>query len=357
MTGVRRKKVILGMSGGVDSSVAALLLKEHGYDVKGISLKLWAYRSENPCCSTEDIQDAALIAKQLRMDFEVLDMQEQFRHRVVEYYIREMTAGRTPNPCIVCNDHIKFGLLLDYALSNRYDYVATGHYARVYADAQGYHLAKAADRNKDQSYFLFMLDQKRLPLLLFPLGELDKNTVREIARKGELLTCTKKESQELCFLPAGGFGEFSRTYLGAGLTGGKIVNRDGTSVGTHRGLPFYTIGQRRGIGVYTNTPVYVIGKNVFDNSIMVDGSEGLMADTCTLKDVHWTAGKEPGFPLHANARIRYRHKEAKAEIRKKDDMLTVQFALPQRAITPGQAVVFYDGDEVLGGGWIQEVKR
>ncbi len=352
-----QKSVILGMSGGVDSSVAALLLKEQGYHVKGVALKLWAYKSENPCCSTEDINDAGMTARQLGIDFEVIDMQEEFRQSVVGYYIKELSSGRTPNPCIVCNDHLKFGLLLDYVLKNNYDYVATGHYARIRSDEKGFHLKKAIDGNKDQSYFLFLLDQKRLSRILFPLGELDKNTVRDIARRAELITCSKRDSQELCFLPAGGFGEFSKEYTNMDLRAGKIINRDGATVGTHRGLPFYTIGQRRGIGVYTNTPVYVIDKNVFDNSIMVDGMEGLMADTFTAKDVHWTSGKEPDLPFYANVRIRYRQKEKKAEIRRKNDMLIIQFSVPQRAITPGQAVVFYDDDEVLGGGWIGEVKR
>ena len=346
------------MSGGVDSSVSALLLKQQGYAVKGVALKLWAYHAENPCCSTEDLHDAETIARQIGIDFEVIDMQEEFRQAVVGYYISEMAEGRTPNPCIVCNDHIKFGLLLDYALKNRYDFVATGHYARIHADKDGFHLKKALDRSKDQSYFLFMLDQRRLSSVLFPLGDLDKDTVRDIARNAELITCNKRDSQELCFLPAGGFKEFSSTFSTmAPLREGTIVNREGTVMGTHRGLQFYTIGQRKGIGVYTNEPVYVIDKNVSANSITVDTGDGLMSDTFTVGNVHWIGGREPVFPLYANVRIRYRHTEKRALMKKKDTMLLIKFDSPQRAITPGQAAVFYHDDEILGGGWIGEVKR
>ncbi len=352
-----QKSVLLGMSGGVDSSVAALLLQKQGYTVKGVALKLWAYNAENPCCSTEDLHDAKTIAQQIGIDFEVIDMQEAFRKEVVGYYIKELSEGRTPNPCIVCNDHLKFGLLLDYASKNDHDYVATGHYARIQADKNGFHLKKAVDLRKDQSYFLFMLDQKRLTRILFPLGELDKNTVRNIARNAELITCNKRDSQELCFLPAGGFKEFSSKYTKMDLHEGKIINREGTIMGTHRGLQFYTIGQRKGIGVYTNEPVYVIDKNISDNSIMVGTRDGLMSDTFSVNGVNWIAGKEPDFPLYANVRIRYRHTEKRALMSKKDDMIIIKFDSPQRAITPGQAAVFYDDEEILGGGWIVEVKK
>jgi tRNA-specific 2-thiouridylase len=352
-----QKSVLLGMSGGVDSSVAALLLKKQGYTVKGVALKLWAYNAENPCCSTEDLHDARTIAQQLGIDFEVIDMQEAFRQSVVGYYLQELSEGRTPNPCIVCNDLLKFGLLMDYALKNNYDYVATGHYARIRADENGFHLIKALDHSKDQSYFLFMLDQTRLSRILFPLGDLDKNTVRDIARDAELITCEKEDSQELCFLPSGGFKEFSSTYTNIALREGKIIDRAGTTIGTHKGLQFYTIGQRKGIGVYTNEPVYVIKKNVADNSIMVDTGDGLMSDTCTVRDVHWIARKELDFPCYANVRIRYRHTEKRAFVNKKDTMIMIKFDSPQRAITPGQAAVFYHDEEILGGGWIEEAKR
>ena len=226
------------------------------------------------------------------------------------------------------------------------------------ADKDGFHLKKALDRSKDQSYFLFMLDQRRLSRVLFPLGDLDKDTVRDIARNAELITCNKRDSQELCFLPAGGFKEFSSTFSTmAPLREGTIVNREGTVMGTHRGLQFYTIGQRKGIGVYTNEPVYVIDKNVSANSITVDTGEGLMSDTFTVNNVHWIAGREPVFPLYANVRIRYRHTEQRTLMKKKDSMLLIKFDSPQRAITPGQAAVFYHDDEILGGGWIGEVKR
>ena len=346
------------MSGGVDSSVSALLLKQQGYAVKGVALKLWAFHAENPCCSTEDLQDARTAARQIGIDFEVIDMQDSFRQAVVGYYLSEMAQGRTPNPCIVCNDHLKFGLLMDYALKNGYDFVATGHYARIHRDAEGFHLKKAVDRSKDQSYFLFMLDQRRLARIIFPLGELDKHAVRDIARNAELITCNKRDSQELCFLPAGGFKEFSSTYSAmAPPREGTIVNREGTVMGSHRGLPFYTIGQRKGIGLYTNEPVYVIDKNVSDNRITVGTGDSLMADTFTVVNAHWIADREPDFPLHAQVRIRYRHTEKRALLDKKDAMILIKFDSPQRAITPGQAAVFYQDDEILGGGWIGEVKR
>lgn len=351
------KKVILGMSGGVDSSVAALLLKKEGYIVKGVALKLWAYNAENPCCSTNDLNDAKIIARQLGIDFEVIDMQEAFKHSVVEYYIKELSEGRTPNPCVMCNNYLKFGLLMDYALKNGYDYIATGHYANIYSDEKGFHLKKGKDKSKDQSYFLFMLDQNRLSKILFPLGELDKNTVRDIARNAELITCAKTDSQELCFLPAGGFKEFYNQYINMELQQGKIIDSKGRTIGVHNGLQLYTIGQRRGIGLYTNRPVYVISKNVHDNSIIVDTGEHLMSGVFSVKEVHWIAGEQPALPMYANVRIRYRHKEEKALITKEDGMIIVKFDSPQRAITPGQAAVFYNDDEILGGGWIWEVKR
>lgn len=352
----RQKSVILGMSGGVDSSVAALLLHEQGYKVKGVALKLWAYRSENPCCSTKDLNDAGIIAKQLGIDFEVIDMQHRFKELVVDYYVKELSHGRTPNPCIVCNDRLKFAVLLDYALKNDYDYAATGHYAGIRAEGDSYHLEKALDQNKDQSYFLFTLDQQRLSKILFPLGKLDKNTVREIARKAEMITCTKGDSQELCFLPGGGAEEFLKAQENVDIHKGNIINREHKVMGEHKGLPFYTIGQRKGIGSYTNRPVYVININTVDNSIMIGDESCLMANTFTVKDVHWISGKKPQPPFSAEVKIRYRHAGARAIITGKDTMLTIQFDSPQRAITPGQAAVFYNGAEVLGGGWIWEVQ-
>ncbi len=320
-------------------------------------MKLWAYKSENPCCSADDLNDAALISDQLGIDFEIIDARKQFKKMVVDYYIKELTSGRTPNPCVVCNDQLKFGLLLNYASKNSCNYVATGHYARIQFDGKDYHLKKAADPGKDQSYFLFMLDQKRLARILFPLGELDKSSVRAIARKAELITCSKRDSQELCFMPPGGASEFIRKYAHINVCEGIIVNKDNVPIGRHKGLPFYTIGQRKGIGVYTSKPVYVVKMNAADNRIMVDEKESLTANTFIVKDVHWIAKEEPHFPLYADVKIRYGHKGSKAEIRKKDDALTVTFENSQRAITPGQAAVFYNADEVLGGGWISEVKK
>ncbi|MGC8756662.1 MAG: tRNA 2-thiouridine(34) synthase MnmA [bacterium] len=351
-----KKRIILGMSGGVDSSVAALLLRDQGYIVKGVALKLWAYNAENPCCSTKDLNDAQMIAKHLGIEFEILDVQEAFKRSVVDYYIKELSEGRTPNPCIVCNDYLKFGLLLNYALENNYDFVATGHYARIQINETGYHLMKSFDQEKDQSYFLFMLDQKRLPNILFPLGELTKEKVRGIARHAELITCGKKDSQELCFLPEGGSEEFYRTYTNFAPQAGMIIDSKGEVVGTHKGLQFYTIGQRRGIGAFTNKPVYVVNKNIKDNSLTIGTHEDLMASILTVKDVHWIISP-PAFPMYANVRIRYRHKEKKALITNENDVITIKFDSPQRAITPGQAAVFYNGDEVLGGGWIWEVKE
>ncbi len=345
------------MSGGVDSSVAALLLREQGYAVMGVALKLWAYKSENPCCSTEDLDDAARTARQIGIEFKTLDMQSQFRELVVDRYERELASGRTPNPCVVCNDRLKFGLLLEYAMERGYDYVSTGHYARVRSDGQGYHLERALDPNKDQSYFLFMLDQRRLSRVLFPLGTLGKGTVREVARKADLVSCSKRDSQELCFLPEGGLEEFERVYGRRDMPEGSIVDEHNEVVGRHRGLPFYTIGQRRGLGVYTSAPVYVIHKNTADNSITVGTRERLLSAVCNVHGVHWIAGTEPSLPMYADVKIRYRHTAKRAEIRRKDDMIIVEFELPQKAITPGQAAVFYRGSEVLGGGWIGEVVR
>lgn len=351
-----KKRVILGMSGGVDSSVSALLLKEQGYYVKGIAMKLWAYNAENPCCSEEDLNDARMIAEHLGIEFEIIDMQEEFKHSVVDYYIKELSKGLTPNPCIICNDYLKFGLLLNFALKHDYDYVATGHYARIQISETGYHLKKAIDQDKDQSYFLFMLDQKRLSNILFPLGELTKNKVRDIARDAELITCSKKDSQELCFLPQGGSKEFYTKFADIVPHTGKIINIKGEIVGTHKGLQFYTIGQRKGLGLFTNIPSYVINKNIQDNSIMIGTDKHLLSRIFTVRNVHWII-PPPVLPIYADVRIRYRHKEKKAFITKENGVITIKFDSPQRAITPGQAAVFYNKDEVLGGGWISEVKE
>jgi len=342
------------MSGGVDSAVAAVLLKESGYDVTGIYLRLWPGGTTAPgnrCCSDEALEDARRICRAIGIPFYVLNLEDEFRRYVIAHYTSESIRGRTPNPCIVCNQRLKFGFLMSHTVALKADFLATGHYARVRRDESGYHLLKGKYHEKDQSYVLYTLDQTSLPRILFPLGELTKTEVREIAKGKKLPVSGKPESQDLCFLYAGG------GYIPAdiGDSHGEIVDLTGKVLGRHRGITHYTIGQRHGLNLTVGHPVYVVRIDATTNRVIVGGESDLLHRQLIASQLSWVSGEPPKSPVRITARIRYRSPEAPASLKVNADTAEVLFDEPQRAITPGQAVVFYQGEEVLGGGIIDSV--
>lgn len=360
-----KKRVILGMSAGVDSSVAAALLKEQGYDVVGVFLHFWkepgqdALR-ENKCCSLESQQDARKVAQMLDMHLYTVNAAQEFKKEVVDYFLSESKAGRTPNPCVVCNEHIKFNFLFKKMLEMDADFVATGHYAKIQKIKGKYHLFTSSDEEKDQTYFLYNLTQKQLGRILFPVGEFQKPQIREKAKQIGLPVFDKEDSQGLCFTPEKYPTEFMKRNMQ--LTGGDIVNTKGEKIGTHEGLPLYTIGQRRGINIGGSGPYYVVGRDFVTNQLIVTNDETdptIFRSNMEVEIKNWIAD-EPILPLETNVKIRYRHAlvrgiiKAQREKRKgKSLVYAVEFLEKQKAVTPGQSAVFYsDEGEVLGGGII-----
>ncbi len=350
-----KKRVLVAMSGGVDSSAAAALLVAQGYECDGAMLKL--YRGEDGrCCSADDAEDARQAAMQLGMRFYVFNETEKFRRCVMAHFVSEYVAGRTPNPCIDCNRELKFGALLERALTLGYDYLATGHYARVDIDPESgrYRLLRGRERRKDQSYVLYQLTQHQLRHLLLPVGDYDKPTIREQARSAGLSNADKGDSQDICFVPDGDYVGFLRRE-GVTLTPGCFVDTAGRVLGQHRGLPCYTTGQRKGLGVAAGKHVYVLRKNAADNTIVLGDDAELYAAALTAGNVHWISGETPPSPLRCTAKTRYSQTEADCTAYPlPSGGLRVVFDAPQRAITAGQAVVLYDGDVVLGGGTIEQ---
>ncbi|MBC8028596.1 MAG: tRNA 2-thiouridine(34) synthase MnmA [Pyrinomonadaceae bacterium] len=365
-------KLAVAMSGGVDSSAAAAILKEQGHELVGFTMQLWNQRrgisvDENGdplpsrCCSLDDVYDARRVAEELGFPFYVLNLEREFERDVVQPFVASYLSGETPIPCVSCNSRLKFASLDKLAESLGCDKVATGHYARVEFDeaANRHRLFRGRNLDKDQSYFLWELTQEQLSRAMFPLGEMSKPEVREVARASSLAVAEKKESQEICFVPDGDYAGFIDRYLAAEdsqdrLPGeGEIVSRSGEVMGHHDGVHHYTIGQRRGIGIAHEKPLYVINIDAPKNQVVVGMQEDLLSREFIAAGVNWVAFDQPAMPVRAEVRVRYRHTPAEATITPLEhNRVRVIFEEPQRAITPGQATVFYRGDEVVGGGWI-----
>ncbi|QGT78284.1 tRNA 2-thiouridine(34) synthase MnmA [Guyparkeria halophila] len=350
-------RIMVGLSGGVDSSVAALLLKEAGYRVEGLFMKNWEGDDDDEyCAAKEDMLDAMAVADKLGIDFHYVNFAGEYWDRVFEHFLHEYQAGRTPNPDILCNREIKFRAFLDHARALGADAIATGHYARRLDDATGVHLARGVDANKDQSYFLHALSRDQVGSAYFPVGELEKPRVREIAAAHDLITADKKDSTGICFIGERRFADFLKTYLPA--QPGPIETLEGERLGTHQGLMYHTIGQRQGLGIggtkaHGDAPWYVVGKDLESNTLLVAQGKNhpaLFADRLEAEQVHWIEPPPTDRPL--TAKIRYRQPDQAVRIEQTGDRLIASFEEPQRAITPGQSVVFYDGDICLGGAVI-----
>ncbi len=359
MTGER---VVIGLSGGVDSSVAAALLVEQGYDVVGVMLRLWvepALGEDDPmanrCCTPEAVDRARRVADCLAIPFHLLDAQDLFKSRVVDYFVAEYAAGHTPNPCVPCNRFVRFGFLLRQTLEMGGSLLATGHYARVRDVAGRRQLLRGRDGRKDQSYFLYALDQAQLSHVLFPLGELTKGEVREIARQRDLPVAEQPESQDVCFVADGDYRGFLRRQQPRLYRPGPIRDAAGRVLGQHQGLPAYTVGQRKGLGIGFSEPLYVLALDPGENALVVGSGDELDQVACVIENVRYIAGMAPSDTFQAQAQIRYRASPVDVTVNAlPGGGSRVRFASPQRGVTPGQSLVLYDGDVVLGGGIICE---
>lgn len=350
------KKVVVAMSGGVDSSVAAALLKRQGFDVTGIMLRLWSEpgsEAANRCCTPDAMAQARKVAAMLEIPFYTLDARELFRKNVVEYFMDGYARGVTPNPCAECNRTIRWGLLWNAARSMGAEYFATGHYARVYARDGHYHLARALDESKDQSYILSVLTQEQLATTCFPVGEFHKSEVREMARQFGLPVAERPDSQDLCFLAGQDYREFLGRWVPGVNEPGPILDRRGNVLGRHQGLAAYTIGQRKGLGVPSLEPLYVLDKDIEHNVLVVGTAQELGRTRLKAIRVHWMGGQAPEGSRQVEAKIRYRAPLIGATLNPLDsESAALVFERPLRDITPGQLVVFYQGQEVLGSGTI-----
>ena len=347
------------MSGGVDSSVAALLLKQQGYEVIGVTMRLWTVerddlpRLSKRCCSVEDVDDARRVCQVIGAPHYVLNFEREFQAHVVDYFVREYDRGRTPHPCLACNDKIKFDFLLRRAMFLDADYIATGHYARIRSNGGELSLLKGADGGKDQSYVLFTLGQSELGKLLLPVGEYPKDEIRRIAADAGLPVADKPDSQEICFIPDDDY----RAFVGERVKPrpGDMVDSSGKVLGTHPGVQFFTVGQRRGLGLNGGTagPMYVVRIQTDDNLVVLGREEELYRSRFWASGVNFISGHVPETPIEVSAKIRYKASEHPASVTPHGSWAEVRFVEPQRAVTPGQAVVFYDGEQVVGGGIIE----
>ena len=382
----RGKKVLVAMSGGVDSSVAAAMLQRDGYAVVGCFMRLGSEDSleaeggacaqpqaggdnqkssfknqkshKQGCCSVNDAADARLVAATLGIPFYVMNFRKDFG-RIIDYFVDEYNAGRTPNPCVRCNDWLKFGKLHRYAKDIDCDYVASGHYARIKPTHDGaWALARGLDAGKDQSYVLFGTPRERLSEMLLPIGEMHKAEVRGLAERWGLPTFDKPDSQEICFVPDGDYAGLVERKTAGGFAPGSILDRSGTVLGEHTGHQHFTLGQRRGVGVALGYPIYVVGKDPAANTVTVGRKAELLTDGCTAGETNWLADEVPDAWIDCEVKVRYNSPPVPASVRMVDgDAMQVRFDEPVEAVTPGQAVVCYDGDVVLGGGWIDTVER
>lgn len=352
-----KQKVVVAMSGGVDSSVAAALLKEQGYDVTGMMLRLWSEpgkEDSNRCCTPDSMAQARRVAGILDIPFYVIDAKNVFRETVVEYFLEGYARGETPNPCLVCNQKIRWTFLLNHALALGAEFMATGHYVRLRSTVNGQkELLRAVDHSKDQSYVLHVLKQEQLKHALFPVGDYSKPEIRALAEKFGLPTASRKDSQDLCFLAGEDYRNFLQRNAAEILTPGEIVTPDGKIIGAHHGLANYTIGQRKGLNVQSAVPLYVMGKNASKNTLIVGTQEQLGTTNLTARGVNWVGGDVPKEPFYADVKIRYTAKEVKAWVMPlEQNQVQIKFDAPVRDATAGQAAVFYQADVLIGGGII-----
>ncbi len=355
------KTALIAMSGGVDSSVAAELMKEKGFSCVGCTMRL--YENDmigedlfGTCCSKKDTDDARAVTEKIGIPYHIFHYEKEFIDNVIEPFVCSYERGETPNPCIRCNKYLKFDILYKKAKELDCDYIVTGHYARIEEKDGHFYLKKAVDLNKDQSYVLYDLTEEQLSHTMFPLGEFTKTKAREIAEDNEFVTSHKSDSQDICFVPDGDYASMIKRYRGKEYPGGDIVDKDGKVLGHHNGIINYTIGQRRGLGVPADRRLYVTKLDIKNNKVVLSDNEDLFEREVIVKDFHWITGKMPEGDIRCSAKIRYKHKEQPATVTlpdKEGGIARILFDEPQRAITAGQSAVLYDGDVVLGGGIIQ----